>query len=104
MAVAGGSHTSFDSSAFGTGAAVGSLALAGAFGAGLANFRAQSRVRYERMNQDALYAALDYYDAQLARARNEIELLRVDNERLRATGRMQTAARQAIARRTMRSR
>lgn len=102
--MAGGSHTNFNEQAFGLGAAAGSLTLASAFGAGLANYRAQSRARYERMNQDAIYAALDYYDAQLDRARQEIAGLRADNDRLRGTGRLQTGARQAIARRTVRER
>lgn len=104
MATAGGSHTDFNSTAFGVGAAAGSLTLAAALGAGLTNYRAQARARYERLNQDALYSALDYYDAQLDRARTEIAALRADNDRLRGTRALQTSACQAIARRTIQAR
>lgn len=102
--MAGGSHTNFNERVFGLGAAAASLALASAFGAGLANYRAQLRARHERTHRDVLYAALEYYDAQLDRARNEIASLRADNDRLRDTRRLQTEAHQAIARRTMRER
>ncbi len=102
--MAGGSHTNFDEQAFGLGAAAASLTLASAFWAGLANYRAQSRAHYQRLHRDALYAALDYYDAQLNQARDEITSLRADNECLRGMRRFQTDARQAIARRTMRER
>lgn len=102
--MSGGSHTDFNSTAFGLGAAAGSLTLASAFGAGLANYRAQSRARYERLHRDALYAALDYCEAQMDRARDEIAGLRADNDRLRGTRTLQTAARQAIARRTIQGR
>jgi hypothetical protein len=57
--MAGGSHTAFDEQAFTVGAVAGVGTLAGALGAGLANYRAVQARRYANWNATALRGALD---------------------------------------------
>lgn len=104
MTVVGGSHTAFDTGAFTVGAVGGAGLLAGAVGAGLANFRAAQAERYQRMTVEACWSAMDYYEAQLARARDHIADLEQENVRLRVAQMHQTDARQVMARRALAAR
>ena len=87
MAVVGGSHTNFDSGAFGAGAVGGALGLSGALAAGIANYRAACAATYDRFEADQLRAFLHH--SELMRARDqilmgrEIQRLTRENARLR---------------------
>jgi hypothetical protein len=65
--MAGGSHTNFDESAFTVGALSGAGILAGALGAGLANYRAAQERKWMAWNATALRGALDLSEALRAR-------------------------------------
>ncbi|WP_375312834.1 hypothetical protein WHZ77_06020 [Bradyrhizobium sp. A5] len=87
MATAGGSHTNFDTTAFGAGAVGGSLALGAALVAGLANYRMAQQANYDAWTEQQLRAALKL--SELLRARDqitmgrEIQALALENERLK---------------------
>jgi uncharacterized protein HemX len=57
--MAGGSHTNFDEHAFTVGALSGAGIIAGALGAGIANYRAAQQRRFAYWNAVTLRAALD---------------------------------------------
>lgn len=65
--MAGGSHTHFNESAFTVGAVSGAGLLAGAVGAGLANYRAAQERKWSNWNVTALCGALDLSEALRAR-------------------------------------
>jgi len=85
---AGDSHTNFDSAAFGVGAFSGAATIAGALGAGLANFRAQ-RQAFSNWNEPQLRAALVLSEAfrandhRIMRAQ-AVTIARLDRERATA--------------------
>lgn len=65
--MAGGSHTNFNEQAFTVGAVSGAGLLAGAVGAGLANYRAAQDRKWSAWNVTALRGALDLSEALRAR-------------------------------------
>ena len=61
--VGGGSHTNFDTQAFGVGAFGAAAMLAGALGAGLANARARRQSAFANWQEHELRAALQLSEA-----------------------------------------
>jgi hypothetical protein len=72
--MAGGSHTNFDSAAFGVGAIAGASTIAAAIAAGIANLRAGRECDYLSWTAEALRRALRL--SELFRAR-ELDQLQV---------------------------
>jgi hypothetical protein len=71
--MAGGSHTNFDTAAFGVGAIGGAATIAGALGAGIRNFQAQRQATWLSWTWEQLRAALELSEAFRAHERQQLQ-------------------------------
>lgn len=78
----GGSHTNFNTAAFGVGAVAGAATIAGALGAGLANVRAERQAFAGWSEEKQLRAALDLSEALRGREHRIIREQRITIARL----------------------
>ncbi|GLH79756.1 hypothetical protein SSBR45G_46650 [Bradyrhizobium sp. SSBR45G] len=83
MTTYGGSHTQFDASQFGAGAATVSVAIAGALIQGARNAAAANAARWDHWTREQLECALDLSEALRRGQVDRAEDLERDNARLR---------------------
>ena|SRR5882724_10582267 len=82
--MAGDSHTAFDAGAFTVGAIGGAATIAGALGAGLANFRTQRQSAFADWQEHQLRAALELSEAFRENDQRIILAQRITISRLRS--------------------